>query len=462
MIGLCWSSQRTGAGALRACAITALALCAALIVVAPAVADNGSGVGRTEFSCTHVTFTFEGFANAPGNTVQEVVSIGGSPVGSATFTFDGPTGSNTIPIVALPGRYVVDAHAKWNTNGVAGAFDHHAKVRCTGGFTVTKLQKIEGSGGEYTTAELKAKIGQVVDYQIVAENTGEVPLTFSDLVDPECEAGTVEGGSSSPIPPGGTVTYTCRRSLPAVATFKNVATVTGTPEEGPASTESSNEVVVVVPPEPAFSLEKLQRAGGEGPYTTEPLVEPVETKIEYEIIATNTGNVPLGFSDFKDANCEAIAGGPGAGLLLPGESTVWTCSHVLSVRNVRHGAYPNDATVTGTPPAGDGSAVTNTSNTVVAYGPMGGANTGFSCSSVTFEYAGFPNLEGNEVLETIRVDGTVVVTKTFTFNGPSATDTIPLELGEGKFLVDARTTWKTNGVFGGTDQHANVRCGPAG
>jgi hypothetical protein len=77
---------------------------------------------------------------------------------------------------------------------------------------------------------------------------------------------------------------------------------------------------------------------------------------------------------------------------------------------------------------------------------------------VVFSYSGFPNAEGNTIAETVTNHGVVIVTKTFMFNGPIGTDTIPIELPPGKYVLDGHATWKTNGASGGFDHHAKVRC----
>ena len=52
-----------------------------------------------------------------------------------------------------------------------------------------------------------------------------------------------------------------------------------------------------------------------------------------------------------------------------GASTTYTCTHLLDEADRSAGSYSNTATVTGTPPDGEGSPVTHTSNTVVVKGP---------------------------------------------------------------------------------------------
>jgi hypothetical protein len=118
-----------------------------------------------------------------------------------------------------------------------------------------------------------------------------------------------------------------------------------------------NTTVQVTPPAPT------------GPWTSSDIGGSVGDTIQYKITVTNTGDTQLTFGDLVDPHCDAgtIAGGPGAGGLAPGDSATYTCSHVLTAADQTAGSYSNTATVTGTPPAGQGSAITHSSNTVVVY-----------------------------------------------------------------------------------------------
>src|SRR5437899_3252011 len=122
---------------------------------------------------------------------------------------------------------------------------------------------------------------------------------------------------------------------------------------------------ITCPGEPAFTIKKLQMIEvSEEPFTTSPLTGKVGQTVDYEIIVKNTRNISLTFSNFEDANCEAIAGGPSKALA-PGESTTYSCEHILTIADQTAGSHENNATVAGTPPEGQGSPTTHTSNTVV-------------------------------------------------------------------------------------------------
>ena len=121
-----------------------------------------------------------------------------------------------------------------------------------------------------------------------------------------------------------------------------------------------------LPAEPAFTLEKLQRnAAGIDPFTTATLPGEVGEEVEYEVIAKNTGNVPLKFSNFVDPGCDegTLAGGPGESSVAAGAATTYTCRHTLTEADDEAGSSATPRRDTGTPPAGE--PVTHSSNAVL-------------------------------------------------------------------------------------------------
>src|SRR5258706_10368903 len=101
---------------------------AALALCASGAAANDVIV---KITCTGVTFEWVNFPDAGGNKVNETVSVDGFQVAATSFGFDGPSGSNTIPISVTPGGHNVAAHADWNTNGVSGTFHTSENVFCS-------------------------------------------------------------------------------------------------------------------------------------------------------------------------------------------------------------------------------------------------------------------------------------------------------------------------------------------
>jgi hypothetical protein len=120
--------------------------------------------------------------------------------------------------------------------------------------SVEKLQEIVGGTGTYTTSPVTGQVGQMVQYEIVVHNTGNVSLELSSFSDPQCDPGTVSGGpEGAALPVGGSSTYTCTHLLDAAdqsaGSYSNTVTVTGDPPagEGAPVTQGSNTVVVEVP-----------------------------------------------------------------------------------------------------------------------------------------------------------------------------------------------------------------------
>jgi hypothetical protein len=128
--------------------------------------------------------------------------------------------------------------------------------------------------------------------------------------------------------------------------------------------EADHGATLTCAAEPSFTIEKLQKLAGGGSYTTNEITAKPGQTVDYEIIVNNTGNTKLTLGNFTDENCEAITGGPSEPLA-SGKSTTYFCHHVLA----EPGCNANSATVTGTPPEGQGEPVTNTSNTVIACVP---------------------------------------------------------------------------------------------
>jgi hypothetical protein len=114
-----------GTGAKRAATTLAAAALAALVLMtwtSQARAEPTPTVS-VSFSCSGVTFKFEGFPNAPNNKVTEIVRADKVIIFRGTFTFNGPSAENTVAITLAPGHHSIVAAAKWNTNGVKGEKD---------------------------------------------------------------------------------------------------------------------------------------------------------------------------------------------------------------------------------------------------------------------------------------------------------------------------------------------------
>jgi hypothetical protein len=210
--------------------------------------------------------------------------------------------------------------------------------------------------------------------------------------------------------------------------------------------------------EPRFTIEKLQALGKKGAFTTAPVFGARRERVRYKIVVENTGDVPLTLGALADPRCDpgTIAGGLGAAPLAPGEATTYTCTHELTPADQAFGSYENVASITATPPEGDGPPLTQPSDPVLVELPHDAVEG--SCEAVSFTFANFPNAPGNTVTETITVDGETRISTTFVFDGPSGSNTVALALAPGRHKIDGRAQWKTNGAKGGHDEAFIVRC----
>src|SRR5207302_8205639 len=101
-----------------------------------------------EFSCHSITFFFFGFPTVPHNKVPMNIRVDGV-LTTATFTFNGPTGSYTFNLNLPPGHHTMDAKSSWNTNQFKGGKDivKSGGVICNAepAYTLVKQQKDSAS-----------------------------------------------------------------------------------------------------------------------------------------------------------------------------------------------------------------------------------------------------------------------------------------------------------------------------
>lgn len=328
-------------------------------------------------------------------------------------------------------------------------------------FSIEKKQAIAGASGGFTASPLTASVGQTVDYQVVITNTANVDETFSDFTDANCDPGTIAGGPGADlVVPGASTTYTCQHVLSSVGRYVNEATVTGNSVGGRPLRQTSNEVEVAAY-EPAFTVEKLQQIEGSGTgFTTAKLTGLVGQTVDYEVIVKNTGDEPLTFSSFTDPRCDpgTIAGGPGSRSVLPGESTTYTCSHLLA----SVGTYTNVATVAGTP-SGEGPITHSSPPVEVQVGAaepsftirklqeIAGTSTGFTTETLT-------GAVGQTVDYEIIVQNTGNVPLALSSFADPRCDAGTISGGPGASSLEpgASTTYTCSHLLGSTGQYVNV------
>lgn len=237
-----------------------------------------------KLGCQTVTLKYHGFPEVLGspNEVYEFVTIHGQTVASSTFKFEGGETEQTIPIDPPAGSVRVDVRAKWNTNGFKGSFDIPERQFCEvrRGFELLKFQRISGGSLMYTKQPLEVEVGDVVEYEVVAINTGNVPVRFKDFEDKKCDPGTIAAGpgaEETEVPVADSVYFTCRHTITTAdqtaGFYDNVAELSAWDLPGgerfPPIPGTSNEVRVTVVP-PGTKKEKEPEGGGGGSANNNP------------------------------------------------------------------------------------------------------------------------------------------------------------------------------------------------
>ena len=178
-----------------------IALPLVLVVAAIAAATAQAHKASIGFSCTGVTFTFNEFPNKPNNEVREELFIEGEDI-EDHFSFNGSSGSNTIPLSLSEGKHEIFAFVAWNTNGVSGEEhgsavvtcpEHHEPPpRCPNNSIVSNFNGTAIPGGDYIwfNSVLKPRgvpssggtitfTGQTVKFGSTTEPVPDASITFS-------------------------------------------------------------------------------------------------------------------------------------------------------------------------------------------------------------------------------------------------------------------------------------------
>ena len=235
------------------------------------------------------------------------------------------------------------------------------------------------STGPYNT------VGQTIAYQFVATNTGNVTLTRS-------ASPTPRPPRPGPSPPGRPASAAQHRPAPAPARphhpgrrpvghlHRHLHAHPGRPRQRlggrlghrhrhPADRHRRSPRPRRPPRCPTAqtpALTVVKSVTSTGPYNT------VGQTIDYQFVATNTGNVTLtavGVTDTQTAPAGALATGPTCRprppprppaparrtTLAPGQSATFTATYTLTQADLDNGSVNDSATASGTPPTGPAS-----------------------------------------------------------------------------------------------------------
>ncbi len=190
-----------------------------------------------------------------------------------------------------------------------------------------------------TVATDYSAVGDVLPYEIVVTNTGNISISNIVVDDPLIP--TLSCPSSALVPAASftcTGNYTVTQADLDAGMVDNTASVSGTPSGGTLLPAEST-VSVEADAEPAMSLEKTALTAD---------FDSVGDTVDYEYVITNTGNVtltqPISVSDDKIPTVSCPV--PPSGGLVPTASLTCTATYVVTQADLDAGQVTNIAAAT--------------------------------------------------------------------------------------------------------------------
>ncbi|WP_460318041.1 DUF7507 domain-containing protein, partial [Algoriphagus taiwanensis] len=222
--------------------------------------------------------------------------------------------------------------------------------------TVNAVQNPSWTVTKSTNTSDYDQVGDVISYQILVENTGNVSVTGVTLTDPNTTiSGTIQGDNA----PTGTLdvgetwtysaTYTIIQADIDAGSYSNTATANGTPAGGILAPGVSNTVTVDAVPDPELTVQKTSSSQ---PYSQ------LGQVLNYTIRVTNSGNVSITQVVVSDPGADAPGPAYASGdlgndqVMAPGETWVYNAKHTIVQADLDAGSYTNIATATGNPAQG--------------------------------------------------------------------------------------------------------------
>ena len=350
----------------RGAAVSGTGLSTVPIAAAPAIAVTKTGAitSGTGGPGSTVTFTFSirntGTVSLSGVALTDTLAGLSSPTltwpGAVGALAPGQTATGTASYTVRQAD--VDAGSVRNTAAVSGRASNGTVVSANStatvptvaaapGLTVTKTSTVGGGG----------RVGDVVQYAIRVENTGNQTLTAVTIAD---ELPGLSGlaitwpGTPGTLAPGQAATargsYVITQADVDAGTIRNRATATATAPGGVPVTGAATRDTATVAASPQLALTKSAAlpAGSTG---------RAGDVVTYTFTVRNPGNVTLTGVALADAlpglSPITVAAWPGAtGTLQPGQSVTATATRALTQSDVDAGAVANTATATATAPGG--------------------------------------------------------------------------------------------------------------
>ncbi len=198
---------------------------------------------------------------------------------------------------------------------------------------------------------IPTRAGNDVLYNIVVENTGNVPLTNVTVTDPAATVGACTPAQPATLPVGASIICPAAHTLTQAEIDAGAFTNTATADSSETPADTDDETVTITPQ----AVITLEKTGTLNPGVVAPAdrADPGDT-ITYTFRVENTGNVTIRDISLADTvGGVTVSGGPVT--LAPGQvdSSSFTATYSLTQSDIDAGTFTNLATASGQSPSGD-------------------------------------------------------------------------------------------------------------
>ena len=278
------------------------------------------------------------------NIYKEAKTINLSEIQGVTLTtstFENVAAGETVSTTATYVITAADMAEGSFTNTVTASFSGSSKTWQATDDVTTKEAEPELTVTKEADKTEDAEVGDVINYTVTVENTGNVTvtgITLSDtLVTLTEPAFSLAPGAKKEI----TYTYTVVQADVDAGTIENTATATGKDPSDEEVTDSDDETVTTV--EAAAELTVTKTANP----TSNVAKDGV---ITYTVTVTNSGNVTVKDITLEDTLVTLPEDKAAIGTLAPGASKEITYTYTATQADVDAGQIDNTATATGKDP----------------------------------------------------------------------------------------------------------------
>ncbi len=307
-------------------------------------------VTETSFNAAGVTLHYNLVATNDGNATLSGVSISDPKLGALTCSPSQPATLAPAATLSCTGTYVttqadVDAGEVDNTASAGGMFGSTPVSAEPASATVTATQTPHLTLTKSASPSSYSKVGDVINYTLVATNDGNVTLSGVSISDATLGALTCTPSQPATLAPAATLSctgsYTIKQSDLDAGKVTNSATGSGSGPLGQPVSDTESATVNAIP-NPHLSLNK----SGTLNMT---LVSPVDRadagdRIDYTLTATNDGNITLTGVTIADSMLGALTCTPAQpATLASGASLICTGSYVLTQTDINAGKVDNTA-----------------------------------------------------------------------------------------------------------------------